>query len=72
MKRWQKPSLPPASDPMTPFEAAVIQMMHEVDRQVLLQEDQTQRIAELTEALTAQYKLIRRLEARLRELGAGK
>lgn len=69
MNRWDKSNLPSASEGMTPFEAAVIQMMNEVDRLVLRQEDQTHRLAEQGRALQAQYKLIRRLEARLRELG---
>ena len=72
MNRWHKPKLPSANGQMTPFEAAVIQMMHEVDGLVLQQESQDRRIAEQSKALQAQYKLIRRLEARLRELGDGK
>lgn len=65
-------TLPPHSEGMTPFEAAVIQMMHEVDRLALRIEDQSRVIVRQGEALQAQYRLIRRLEARLRELGAAK
>lgn len=72
MIRWEKPKLPVASEGMSPFEMAVISMMHEVDALVLQQNDQTQRLSEQSQALQAQYKLIRRLEARIRELGDNK
>ncbi len=54
----------PQREGMTPFEAAVIQMMNEIDALTLKVEDQALQIKRQGDALRAQYILIRRLEAR--------